>query len=631
MKLASTRTAAVFIMLLLVITIIPAGIAIEWDAHTEAEIPAWELKWETAGNSGIEAVMAGPAAGWTWVRAGEARPLSPPGTASAWMRITLPPAGATPAILINRVFGDNLKAYIDNRLIYDSSGDVEYSGNKVLIPLPAQDSAKPLYLWNAGSGEFGIEGDIRVGSYNQLLSFYVKQDLVDVVLGAAMIFMAGALLICLLFLKPEFFHSGFFLALVILSFGVLLLTYSPFLTLILSRGDRLRQISFDLALFTIMPAFTLYFEQLFGPGKRRLTTRVRKFQLAYSLFCTAALILNAAVSFRLDALYSVLTINATGVLMIAQFIYLLYLALSYARRGNSDAILFTGGFSVFAVVSLAELLHYFISSERYHLYWWKWGMMVFILSLIAILGRRFAGSHEKALEYARELEKFNNELQRSEKMEIISELAASVAHEVRNPLQVTRGFLQILGERSGNKEKEYLQMAVGELDRASVIITDFLTFAKPGVDIVDVFEVSGELKHVSGILMPLANLQGGSIELRLQQELQVTGSPAKFKQAFINLIKNSIESLQEEGQIVVTAWRTGSSVIISVKDNGEGMKVSELARLGEPYYSNKTKGTGLGLMVTFRIIEAMNGTIKFNSRKGEGTEVLIELPASSIN
>lgn len=543
----------------------------------------------------------------------------------------LAPAGATPAILIDRVFGDNLKAYIDNRLIYDSSGDVEYSGNKVLIPLPAQDSAQPLYLWNAGSGEFGIEGDIRVGSYNQLLSFYVKQDLVDVVLGAAMIFMAGALLICLLFLKPEFFYSGFFLALVILSFGVLLLTYSPFLTLFLSRGDRLRQISFDLALFTIMPAFTLYFEQLFGPGKRGFTTRVRKFQLAYSLFCTAALILNAAVSFRLDALYSILTINATGVLMMAQLIYLLYLAFSYARRGNSDATLFTGGFSVFAVVSVAELLRYFISMERYHLYWWKWGMVVFILSLIAILGKRFAGSHEKALEYARELEKFNNELQRSEKMEIISELAASVAHEVRNPLQVTRGFLQILGERSGNKEKEYLKMAVGELDRASVIITDFLTFAKPGLDIVDVFEVSGELKHVSGILLPLANLQGGSIELRLQQELQVTGSPAKFKQAFINLIKNSIESLQEEGEVVVTAWRTGNWVIISVKDNGEGMKVSELARLGEPYYSNKTKGTGLGLMVTFRIIEAMNGTIEFHSRKGEGTEVLIKLPASSMN
>jgi two-component system sporulation sensor kinase B len=124
-----------------------------------------------------------------------------------------------------------------------------------------------------------------------------------------------------------------------------------------------------------------------------------------------------------------------------------------------------------------------------------------------------------------------------------------------------------------------------------------LTFAKPGVDTVELFEVSGELKHVTGILVPLANLQGGAIELHLQDDLQVLGSSAKFKQAFINLIKNSIESLQDEGLIIVTAWKTSRHIVISVQDNGEGMKVSELARLGEPYYSNKTKGTGLGLIV----------------------------------
>lgn len=158
MKLASAKTAAVFIMLLIVITIIPLGIAMEWDGHTEAEIPAWELKWETGTTDGIEAASAWPAAGWTRVQSGDAKPLPPSGTSSAWLRLTLPPGGATPAILIDQVFGDSLKAYIDNQLIYDSSGDGGYSGNKVLIPLPAQDSTKPLYLWNAGSGEFGIEG-----------------------------------------------------------------------------------------------------------------------------------------------------------------------------------------------------------------------------------------------------------------------------------------------------------------------------------------------------------------------------------------------------------------------------------------------------------------------------------------
>lgn len=107
------------------------------------------------------------------------------------------------------------------------------------------------------------------------------------------------------------------------------------------------------------------------------------------------------------------------------------------------------------------------------------------------------------------------------------------------------------------------------------------------------------------------------IELNLQSDLCVIGSSAKFKQAFINIIKNSIEALQDNGLIRVTAWEFGAHVMISVRDNGEGMNGSELARLGEPYYSNKTKGTGLGLMVTFRIIEAMEGTTEFQSEKGK--------------
>lgn len=632
MKLPSTKTAAAIIMLLLVIAIIPVGIAVEWGGHKEVKIPAWELKWDQPAVYNIQQTMAAPAGDWGNIKAQMHMPKPPSGAASAWMRFTLPRTETGSAILIDKVYGKSLKAYIGGRLIYDSGSTVYFSGNKVLIPLHAEDSNNQLYLWNSGSGKkFGIEGEIRVGSYNKLLSFYVKQDLADLVIGSALIFMGGALMICLFLFRPRFFSGGIFLILIIISFGVLLITYSPFLPLIAGGHGRLAGVCFDLALFTLLPAFTIYFEQLFGAGKRGLITRLRNFQLAYSLLCISALVLNTVLSCRLDHLYTLLTVNVTGVLMMAQLLFLMYLSLSYARRGNTDAVIFSAGFSVFAVLSLSELILYYFSAERYHMYWWKWGMLVFVISLIVILGRRFAGSHEQALEYSRELEKFNNDLQRSEKIEIISELAASVAHEVRNPLQVTRGFLQILGERSGRKEKEYLQMAMEELDRASVIITDFLTFAKPGVDTVDLFEVSGELKHVSGILVPLANLQGGTIELQLEKNLLVTGSPAKFKQAFINLIKNSIESLQEDGRIVVAAWRQDGHIMISVQDNGEGMRASELARLGEPYYSNKTKGTGLGLMVTFRIIEAMNGSIDFQSRKGEGTEVLVKLPASVNN
>ncbi|MOA06719.1 Sporulation kinase A [compost metagenome] len=220
---------------------------------------------------------------------------------------------------------------------------------------------------------------------------------------------------------------------------------------------------------------------------------------------------------------------------------------------------------------------------------------------------------------------FNNELQRSERMDIISELAASVAHEVRNPLQVTRGFIQLLLERQPS-EKVYLNMAMHELDRASEIITDYLTFAKPEAGAITNLNILDEFIHIEGILIPMANMQGGEISVHIPNDIYIKGNSSKFKQAFINIIKNSIESLQGEGEIQIWAYEEGEKVRIHIKDNGEGMDTEVLARLGEPYFTNKTKGTGLGLMVTLRIIEVMEGTVKFTSEKGIGTEVIIQFP-----
>ena len=96
----------------------------------------------------------------------------------------------------------------------------------------------------------------------------------------------------------------------------------------------------------------------------------------------------------------------------------------------------------------------------------------------------------------------------------------------------------------------------------------------------------------------------------------MTGNSSKLKQAMINIVKNSIEALDGEGVIRIWAYAKGEEVVIHIKDDGIGMDAADLERLGEAYFSNKSKGTGLGLMVTFRIIEAMQGTIHFVSEKG---------------
>lgn len=174
-------------------------------------------------------------------------------------------------------------------------------------------------------------------------------------------------------------------------------------------------------------------------------------------------------------------------------------------------------------------------------------------------------------------------------------------------------------------------MALKEMDRASGIITDFLTFAKPQVEQIVPLNVYEELKHVTGILLPLANLAGGTIELEEAEDLCITGNSSKLKQAMINIVKNGIEALDGEGTVRIWAYAQSNEVIIHIQDDGVGMDALELSRLGEPYFSNKSKGTGLGLMVTYRIIKSMNGTIHFNSRKGFGTEAIIRFPACASN
>ncbi|SEU00625.1 sensor histidine kinase [Paenibacillus sp. NFR01] len=630
MKRPSTNKTAGMLFLVVLLLLSAAVPILFWSrsGQTGVALHNWDYAWDSSrGDSASAAAL--PDGQWEHMREGGSRPQAPGNATGAWLRFTLPADAVGDALLLGKLYGSELKVYVDQKLIYAAGENEGYNGRKVIIPLPETAASKQVYVWSSGGDKgFGLEGKARFGSYKQLLTIYVKEDLMDMVIGSAMLFIAVALLVCLLCLRQEIFAGGYWLTVVIFSYGGVLITYSSFMPILMKSHGRSIEIINDVALFVLLPAFTIFFGHNFAQGPKSLLPWFRRFQVTYSAAGLLLLVFNVISSYQLDPIYKPISTNILGVLMIVQFMYLLYLALIHAYKGSTEAFVFSAGFTVFSAMLVSEVALYFYTGGLYHLIWWKWGMVVFTLSLIAVVGRKMALNFRQTVKYSRELEQFNNELQRSEKMEIISELAASVAHEVRNPLQVTRGFLQLLGQRSGKKEKEYLQLAMEELDRASGIITDFLTFAKPGMDTVDVFDVGGELRHVTGVLMPLANLQGGSVQLKLADGLHVKGSASKFKQAFINLIKNSIESLGEEGLITVTAWKSGEYILVSVVDNGEGMKASELARLGEPYYSNKTKGTGLGLMVTFRIVEAMNGSIAFKSKKGEGTEVIVKLPAS---
>lgn len=595
---------------------------------SDRAIKEWEVTWTDRFDPNMSVKDLERLPGWTRVKKGDLTPQTPEGTMVMWARFNIPEYDSvTPALLFQKIYGSHVVVISKDGMIYESKRKYKYETNTILLPLDRSVEGGAVYVGINSGSRIGLQGEVLVGDFREMQTSYIKNNMTDFIIGCALIFIAVVMLICSLFLRNEHISSWFSLCIIILSSGILVITYSSFLYSLYGRFGDIYVALFDISLLALLPSFTSFFESIIGRGYKAIITKYRKFQVGYSLFCLLFMLVNMLSHNKFYNFYKFASMNVLGGIMIVQFILLITVSTIYMIRGNQEAIIFSIGFVIFAVLGLIEISWFFFKSTYYDLFLWKWGLVCFVISLIIILGKRFVRNHEQVVEYSKQLEMFNNELQRSEKMEIISELAASVAHEVRNPLQVTRGFLQLLVAKQNSADKVYLSMALEELDRASSIITDFLTFAKPEVGKVTELNVLDEFIHIEGILVPMANLQGGKITVHIPQNLYIKGNSSKFKQAFINIIKNSIESLHGEGEIQIWAYEKDGEVSIHIKDTGEGMDEEVLSRLGEPYFSNKTKGTGLGLMVTFRIIEIMNGKISFTSKKGAGTEAVIRFPA----
>ncbi|RKL67371.1 two-component sensor histidine kinase [Salipaludibacillus neizhouensis] len=225
------------------------------------------------------------------------------------------------------------------------------------------------------------------------------------------------------------------------------------------------------------------------------------------------------------------------------------------------------------------------------------------------------------------------ELRRLEKLQAVSDIAASISHEVRNPLTVTKGFLQLLREPNLTEEKRstYIKYSLEELDRAEQIITDYLTFAKPSLENIEVLELDKELDYILKVVNPYATMNNVLIEVNIINNGYVTGEAEKLHQCLLNIIKNAIESIELEGQITITVDARDGMAKILIDDTGTGMSEEQINKLGTPYFSTKDKGTGLGTMVVFSIIKAMNGEIKVESEVGEGTRFIVTLPTTNHN
>lgn len=222
------------------------------------------------------------------------------------------------------------------------------------------------------------------------------------------------------------------------------------------------------------------------------------------------------------------------------------------------------------------------------------------------------------------------ELLKTEKLKVISELAASVSHEVRNPITVTKGFLQLLmtPDISDHSRQSYAALSLKELERAENIITDYLSITKARPNSYIVSTMESDIEYVVSVLSPYAAINNVDIITKCNNQVVVKYKQNQLQQSLINIVKNCIEAMPDGGVLSIETVVNKNNVIVCIKDSGSGMTKQQLAKLGTPYFTTKKSGTGLGMTVSYNAIHAMNGTIKVNSTIGTGTEFKITLPGA---
>lgn len=218
-------------------------------------------------------------------------------------------------------------------------------------------------------------------------------------------------------------------------------------------------------------------------------------------------------------------------------------------------------------------------------------------------------------------------IMQSEKLSTAGQLAAGIAHEIRNPLTAINGFMKLLQSTERNKE-QYFSIVESELKRIEFIVNELLILSKPHVT------YQNKPNDLKPLLEQVIIFMNGEASLKNVQIIQdyppvpifVYGETNQLKQVFINLLKNAIEASHEDGIIHATVSVQGQKAYIQVQDEGCGMPPEQIKLLGQPFYTTKESGTGLGLMISYNIIHNHGGSMTVESIPQRGTTFTVKLP-----
>lgn len=224
--------------------------------------------------------------------------------------------------------------------------------------------------------------------------------------------------------------------------------------------------------------------------------------------------------------------------------------------------------------------------------------------------------------------RLEEEVRRAEKLSSIGMMASGIAHEIRNPLGIVKTIIQTLrgSAQLQSSEKEGLDIVIREVDRANHVIKELLDFSKPEKGIAtecNIYDLVEEMILISGKFAEQNHIK---LHNQVPEDLICSIVKEKMKQAFLNLVLNAIDAMPDGGNIYIRGFKKDTYVHFEIEDEGIGIEESDIKHIFDPFFTKRENGTGLGLAVTYKIIEDHQGHLSVNSQPGKGTLFRIEIP-----
>lgn len=224
------------------------------------------------------------------------------------------------------------------------------------------------------------------------------------------------------------------------------------------------------------------------------------------------------------------------------------------------------------------------------------------------------------------IKKLENDVTQLERLNLVGQMAASISHEIRNPITTVRGFLQLMLEKPDKLNRaEYLELMISELDRANSIITEYLSLAKNKQSTMCQQSLNAIIQTLHPLINAMANVRGQVVKLELGDIPEQLLNEEEMRQLLLNLVRNSTEAMKNDGAVTIRTFSENSEIILAIEDQGSGIDPKLMDKVGTPFFTTKKDGNGLGLAVCYRIGSRHNATISIKSGN-TGTRIFVRFP-----